>query len=206
MKTLKELIDAKDYSYFKKCTYSSFYNYYDTLSEELFGIHRSITEEMHDEVEKSGRVTKYAIREWLCTDTYVGFYLYLIDNTPVCFMYQSGRKDYPDWHFISEDTYVFTQEFFKSFMKMPKYKGMDEDFWHLYIDKKRFNCSIENEDLGISNLCLFDEYVKKMWIPEGLKPYLKEEIDKHMEIRKIIPDVERYDNSVNLEKLRELAK
>ena len=206
MKILKELIEGKDYSLFKKCEHPSFYNYYDTLSDELFNSNIKITGEMHDKVENSGRVTKYAIREWLCTDTVVGFYLYLIDNIPVCFMYQSGRKNYPEWHFVNEEAFVFTQEFFKSFIDMPKYKGMDEDFWHLCVDKELFTSRIENIDLGISNLCLFDEYVKKMWIPEGLKPYLKEEIDKHMEIRKIIPDVERYDNSVNLEKLRELAK
>jgi hypothetical protein len=52
------------------------------------------------------------VREWLCTDTHVGLYLYLVDGAPVCLSYQQGRKSYPEWSFLSKAAWNTVRQLF----------------------------------------------------------------------------------------------
>lgn len=138
---LRDAIENRDFSLFKEINHPSFYNYYDTLTQELYKNHTNIEWETHDAIERSGRVKQYAVREWLCTDTMVGLYLYLIDDEPVCLMYQSGRKCYPEWTFLSEDALKKTKALFDEYIYKdePIFSGVNEDLLELHLDETLFN-------------------------------------------------------------------
>ena len=157
---LGEAIKNKDYSLFKKGT-QSFYNYYDTLSDILYSDGSSIGHEWYDAVENSNRVECYAVREWLCTDTHVGLYLYLVDGEAVCLMHQSGRKSYPEWNFLSEKALQKTRDLFDDHKpkKEVTFDGFNADFLELYLDETLFECDITDEQIGLSPLLKYGRYV-----------------------------------------------
>jgi hypothetical protein len=111
--TLQELIQSGDYSAYEKRS-GDFHNYYDTLAEFLYS-KCSIDWKHYEAVENSGRAHKIVLKEWLCTDQHVGFYLYFVDNEPVCTMYQAGRKCYPDWRFFSEESFHVLRKLFDEY-------------------------------------------------------------------------------------------
>lgn len=153
---LRDLIKNRDYSFFEKCGYSSFYNYYnDTLMNILYPNSSVyyIDDEVYDQIENSGRLQVYAIREWICTDTHVGLYLYILDGIPVCTSYQSSRKSEPSWNFFDADCLRAVRSIFDEFMKEdePFFTGMNEDLMHLEIHNKLFDSKITWHQMGLSN-------------------------------------------------------
>jgi len=111
--TLQELIQTGDYSAYEKRP-GDFHNYYETLADILYS-KDYIDWNHYEAVEKSGRAHKIVLKEWLCTDQYVGFYLYFVDDQPVCTMYQAGRKCYPEWKFFSEESFHILKNLFDEF-------------------------------------------------------------------------------------------
>jgi hypothetical protein len=111
--TLQELIQTGDYSAYERLP-GDFCNYYDTLADILYPT-KGIEYDHYEAVEKSGRAHKIVLKEWLCTDQHVGFYLYFVDDQPVCTMYQAGRKCYPEWKFFSEESFHILKNLFDEF-------------------------------------------------------------------------------------------
>lgn len=183
---LKDAIKNKDYSLFKLSS-NSFYNYYDTLSEVLYGYDYRISVEHYEAVERSDRVKVYAVREWCCTDTHVGLYLYLIDDEPVCLMYQTGRKNYPEWHFLSDYGAIKTKNLFEEYK--PKYcldyVDENEDLLELRLDHSLFNYDITPFQLGLSSLNQYQWALDRMETLEDkdklavVVNYLKIALDKY---------------------------
>lgn len=206
---LGEAIKNKDYSLFEEST-PTFYNYYDNFSSILYPDGYLIDYDHHDAVEKTGRVKRYAVREWLCTDTHVGLYLYLVDDEPVCLMYQRGRKSYPEWTFVSEEATRKTKVLFDECKPLNEYKatGVDKDFLadllELIIDDKLFGDSITNEQIGLSPLLTYEyliDVTKKNleeYQKEAIRGVLREEVDTHEKLLEMIKergsakDVERF--------------
>ena len=106
---LKDLIASNDFSAYTK-EKRGLYNYYDELSNILYPDGYHITDDHYDAIEESGVISRIAIREWYCTDTDVGFYLYFVEDIPVATMHQSGRKMYPEWYFLSTDSFGLLKE------------------------------------------------------------------------------------------------
>ena len=152
---LKELLESGDYSAFRK-TRATFPNYYDTFSQELYNGEGAISYEHYDAVENSPRAHMIVIREWLCTDQHVGYYIYFIDDEPVCTMCQEGRKCYPSWHFISRDSFFKMRNFFddmrpkceeETFDSIPI---LDDEDLRLNCDPELSDCHIYPGDYGLS--------------------------------------------------------
>jgi hypothetical protein len=150
---LSEAIETKNWSEFKLCRQSSFYNYYDELGPVLYPNGGALDDEHYDAVDETGRVKKYAVREWLCTDQYVGLYLYLVDDEPVCLMHQTGRKCYPDWSFLSDETFQIVRQLFDDY-RPPDHQAqiplVDDDIMHLCLDLAHFTHQASLIDMGLS--------------------------------------------------------
>jgi hypothetical protein len=151
---LKDLIASDDFSAYTK-ERCGLYNYYGGLSDILYPDGYQITDDHDDAIEKSGVLTRIAIREWLCTDEHVGFYLYFVEDIPIATMYQSGRKSYPEYKFLSEDSFVLLKEF----VDECKPETQENEFSIPILNDMdlRLDCSIDNvgmevisEDFGLS--------------------------------------------------------
>jgi hypothetical protein len=151
---LKDLIASNDFSAYtkEKC---GLYKYYDELSCILYPDGYSITDDHDDAIQNSGVITRIAIREWYCTDTHVGFYLYFVEDIPIATMYQSGRKMHPEWNFLSMDSFCLLKEFVDECKPEPQ----ENEFDIPILDDMdlRLDCSIEksgmeliSEDFGLS--------------------------------------------------------
>tara|TARA_R110000850_G_C9786958_1_gene448971 strand:+ start:41 stop:724 length:684 start_codon:yes stop_codon:yes gene_type:complete len=144
---LKDLIASNDFSAYskEKC---GLYNYYGGLSDILYPDGYQITDDHDDAIEKSGVITRIAIREWLCTDENVGFYLYFVGEVPVVTMYQSGRKSYPEYNFLSTDSFALLREFINECKPEP----LENEFRIPILNDMdlRLDCSIEKADMTIN--------------------------------------------------------
>lgn len=152
---LRDAIENRDYSNFKKVEYPSFgFGYGDALAYDLYGT-SIIDYEHYNAVIETGRVAQYAIREWLCTDTYVGLYLFTVDEEPVCLVYQDARKGDPQWEFFSKESFQKLKALFDECMppdQENRYRLIDEEFLDLDVDPNLFELDITKEQLGFSPL------------------------------------------------------
>lgn len=60
------------------------------------------------------RLKAYWVGNWYCTDTYVGYRMYYLDNEPVCFSIQKGRKCDEEFRWFSEEAAQKVQEYLLS--------------------------------------------------------------------------------------------
>lgn len=184
---LKEALATNDYSAFKKSNCTSFCNYYDTLAPSLYPSTNDISWEQYEAVDQSGRVAKYAIREWLCTDTHVGLYLYLIDEVPVCVSYQRGRKCDPEWHFLSVEAFNRTKQLFDEFSQDKKGSEFDiinADYLNLRVEPVLFEHKILNVQMGISPLHGSERLIETLILAP----------DKVMDFSEFLTDLYNYHN------------
>jgi hypothetical protein len=143
---LKDLIASDDFSAYTK-ERCGLYNYYGGLSDIIYPDGYQITDDHDDAIEKSGVLTRIAIREWLCTDTHVGFYLYFVEDIPVATMYQSGRKSYPEWNFLSKDSFALLRKFIIEYKPEPQ----ENEFDIPILDDMdlRLDCSLDKADMEV---------------------------------------------------------
>jgi hypothetical protein len=182
---LRTAINNKDYSTFKKSNESSFSNYYDELAAEIYPDTGCISDDHYESVEASGRVEKYAIREWLCTDTHVGLYLYVVDGAPVCLSHQQGRKCYPEWSFLSKAAWNTVRQLFDDHRPAEtnhRISLVDDDLMELYVDADLFDGDISNIEMGLSPLMRYTAVIDKIKdaeCDEGALTMLQGLIDEH---------------------------
>lgn len=81
------------------------------------------------------RLKCYWVGNWYCTDSYVGYRMYFLDDKPVAFSIQNGRKCDEDFNWFSMELAKNTREYLLSLI-------VEKDN-ELNID----TCSI-NEDIG----------------------------------------------------------
>jgi hypothetical protein len=147
---LSDAIANLDWSEFKLSFNTSFGG---DLSRTLYPDSGWITDEHYEAVEETGRVKKYAVREWLCTDQHVGIYLFLVDDVPVCITHQAGRKCDTELMFLSPQACDLVKQLFDD--NRPMEKAMDiplvhDDLMHLHIDHEFFDSDYTYEQLGLS--------------------------------------------------------
>lgn len=119
---LKELIASDNFSAYKQ-EQTDFNNYYrSSFSQHLYD-YDDISDDHYNAVWQSKRATRVVLREWLCTDTHVGLYLYLVDGTPACVSYQPARKCSPVWEFLSHEGFFLVLNLFEEYK--PK-KSMED--------------------------------------------------------------------------------
>ena len=194
---LRDAIANKDYSMFKKDKYPSFCNYYDTFSGIIYPHENDISDDHYQAVENSGRLKKYAIREWLCTDTHVGLYLYLIDDEAVCISYQPARKSDPEWEFFTKEALEKTRKLFddcRPSIESDSYTPLvNEDLMELVLHEDLFDIDIYAEQMGLSPLLdaeiTISNLIKRpeVFIKDSyFVDYTRELLDDHDKLLKLI--------------------
>ena len=203
---LREAIENRDYSNFKKVEYPSFeFGYGDALAYDLYGT--SIIDYEHFEaVIKTGRVAQYAIREWLCTDTYVGLYLFTVDEEPICLVYQSARKDDPRWKFFSEETFRKLKTLFDECMppdQEERFSVVEKDFLDLDIDPVLFESVVTEEQMGFSPLERHRWVLKYVYDMKNLTPCYVEELKETLHDHQTMMDhLKHMNDTERLEKFK----
>lgn len=83
----------------------------------------------HEEFDK--RVKGYFLIRWYCTDTWVGYRIYFMDDEPVAISSQTGRKSDEEIEFVSIEAAQKVKDFIKSLDGeeefSPPLADMDED-------------------------------------------------------------------------------
>jgi len=129
---------------------------------------------------KQDRLKAYWIGNWYCTDSYVGYRMYFLDDEPVAFSIQKGRKWSEKFNWISKELALKVREYLISIMPKRedelniKICDINEDIGDSY--KIEFNSQILNPD----NAMLYGESIK---ILERIKETPDWGIDKMLKIR-----------------------
>lgn len=63
------------------------------------------------------RLCNYVVKSWNCTDTWVGWYAYFLDDEFICFSTQNARKSSPSFKFISVDAKVKLKNYLQSLVE-----------------------------------------------------------------------------------------
>ena len=95
--TLQEIIDNID-----KSNKDSYVNLEEIARE--FNIHEYVDGD-------DSRISSYYYAKWLCTDSWVGGRVYFLDDKPICVSWQSGRKSYEDFEWISQEAFNITHQY-----------------------------------------------------------------------------------------------
>ncbi|WP_342490465.1 hypothetical protein [Bacillus sp. FSL R5-0443] len=90
------------------------------------------------------RLKCYWVGNWYCTDSYVGYRIYFLDNEPAAFSIQLGRKYKESFHWFTLELATKVREYLLSL-----------------IQEKELNISIcdINEDIGDSYKIEFNEQI-----------------------------------------------
>jgi hypothetical protein len=77
------------------------------------------------------RFVAYFVGSWYCTDTFVGYRVYFLDDEPVALSSQLGRKSDENFEWVSLEAYNKVFQFAKTFMDEPEpnitFCNLDED-------------------------------------------------------------------------------
>ena len=68
-----------------------------------------------DYVEQT-RLKSYWLGNWYCTDTWVGYKIYFLDNEAVAFSIQSARKSDEEFHWFSKDLALKVKKYLLTFL------------------------------------------------------------------------------------------
>lgn len=102
----------------------------------------------HEEFDK--RVKGYFLIRWYCTDTWVGYRVYFMDDEPVAISSQTGRKSDEEIEFVSLEAAQKVKDFIKSL------EGEEE-----------FNPTLANMDEEISELTYTVSFSGQLLVDEG---------------------------------------
>lgn len=83
---------------------------------------------------EQNRLKSYWVGNWCCTDTWVGYKIYYLDDIPVCFSIQKGRKSDEVFKWFNKDLAIKTKEYILSLVSKE-----NEDYFEI--------CDTE-EDIG----------------------------------------------------------
>lgn len=182
---LSEAIEKEDYSQFVLAKHSTFRNYPDTLVWDIYDGTFDYLYAWYEAMDATGRVTVYAIREWYCTDTYVGLYLYLIDGVAVCLSHQVGRKYEPQWYFLSEEKFEMTKKLFDDHilpLDEPKSSfTLVGDMMNLDVNPELFEFEVTNQDIGKSNLLSIKSIISLVAKESKLDGYMYDTLKQYVE-------------------------
>lgn len=96
----------------------------------------------HIDVEQT-RLRAYWIGNWYCTDSWVGFRMYFLDDKPVAVSTQTGRKCNEEFEWFGPDAVKTVREFLLSLVAEEQtvtYGDLEQDIGEFY--KVRFNAEV----------------------------------------------------------------
>lgn len=99
---IKDIVNKIDKNH--KVNFLDFYSF----CEKQFGLYLT-------NYDDSDRLEAYWIGSWYCTDTYVGYKVYLFDDKPVAISFQPARKSCECIEWLSEEDYKNVLKYAKSF-------------------------------------------------------------------------------------------
>jgi len=101
------------------------------------------------------RLKAYWIGNWYCTDSYVGYRMYFLDDEPVAVSTQTGRKGDEDFEWFSKELALKVRDYLISLMQKDKDElniklcDINDDIGESF--KISFNYEILNPDKAIYN-------------------------------------------------------
>jgi hypothetical protein len=96
------------------------------------------------------RLLVYAITEWRCTDTHVGFYIAYLDDNPICFLYKPYRRADYSFYWLTEDRFNSLKDFIES-LKIDESSydlniiNLDDETLHTYTRSHLFGIDSDTE-------------------------------------------------------------
>lgn len=115
---------------------------------------------LYDYYGSQNRLKSYWLGNWCCTDTWVGYKLYFLDDEPVCFSIQKARKSDEVFKWFSKELAIKTKEYILSLISEDEeelnwdYCDVNEDIGDSY--KIHYNGQVTNW----SKATLNGEFVK----------------------------------------------
>lgn len=130
--TIKEAFDKLDKSEENRDKFINIWK----LHENLFGYY-SCLKDVDDE--QNFPLKCYWLKTWLCTDTWVGYKAYFLNDEPVAISEQLGRKDYETFSWMSKKSYDDVVKFLKSLEVEDEYTFnhntlISDKVWNLEMD------------------------------------------------------------------------
>lgn len=96
------------------------------------------------------RLKCYWVGSWLCTDTYVGYRMYFLDDEPIAFSVQNARKSDEKFHWFSEEIATKAKDYLLTLVVEEEYElnvtvcDINQDIGDTY--KIEFNSQIIDPD------------------------------------------------------------
>ena len=127
------------------------------------------------------RLKAYWIGNWYCTDSYVGYRMYFLDDEPVAFSTQVGRKCNEIFNWFSKELALKTRDYLISIMPNNKEDDLNFNLCDINKDvggnyKIEYNSQILNPDKAVYN-------GKPIKILERIKEIPDWGIDKKLKIQ-----------------------
>ena len=66
--------------------------------------------------ENDQRMCYYEVETWICTDTQVGMFLWVLDDEPVCIDYRPYRKSFKQFLWLSKEAFDKTKKYMEKFI------------------------------------------------------------------------------------------
>ena len=139
--------------------------------------------------EEQDRITCYWVGNWHCTDAHVGYRMYFLDDEPVAFSIQKGRKSDEKFHWFSQELATKVREYLLSLISDQNEFHVDicdinQDIGETY--KIEFNSQIINSDrvkLDNEKVEIIERVKNKPYgIDDEVKIRLSNGEEKHVEI------------------------
>lgn len=136
------------------------------------------------------RLKSYWIGNWYCTDSYVGYKMYFLDDEPVAFSTQTGRKSDENFEWFSLDCVKKVREYLLSLIV--KEEGINVSICDINEEigdsfKIQFNGEILNKDRVMLNgekVEILERIKNKPYgIDTELKVKLSSGKEKHVNVR-----------------------
>lgn len=124
------------------------------------------------------RLKAYWVQRWYCTDSYVGLRLYFLDDKPVAFSMQGGRKCDEYFYWIDEECAIEVKKYCMEFLIKKQDNNyysicnLEEDIGDFY--KLDYACSILDTDKIYYN-GKHVEFIRTVRIPSKL--YIYDEVE-----------------------------
>lgn len=101
------------------------------------------------------RLKSYYFAPWYCTDTWCGAKMYFLDDEPVCYSIQDGRKEYEEFSWFSKECAIKVKEYLISLKDKEDnslnihIESLDEEVKETY--KIHYNNEVINWNYGLYN-------------------------------------------------------
>lgn len=150
------------------------------------------------EYTEQNRLISYFFGSWYCTDTYVGYRAYFLDDKPVAVSTQSGRKMSEDIEWVSEEAYHAVKKYVMTLKIEPdpiiNTCDLDEeigDSYKIHYHGQLFEYHMNKAKLSGENVKIIECHngnnhnEKKQYEPSLVKIVTKSKEEKWVELKEL---------------------